>query len=248
MQIGQGTAGVGETHGELGQPVEHTSEHEMGGGDGGVERIAEEIVQIVGSEPLRPDDPEGMQKHGQAQRGRSLEDGEEFRIGQLAAPHVGAHVYAADAGKLRRALELGEGAWPILKRHHGAAHEAIGVRDMRRARPVVPGGRQARAGGAVGPVHHGRGEGERLHGHALTIHGLDAETEVPVARVEWGSPGAAHHEHGALRIRAVHARAEGGAGLFDHTDEALRKKVCVDVDAGGLDHRTGILLSMHQRW
>src|SRR5262249_30849181 len=80
------------------------------------------------------------------------------------------------------------------------------------------------------------------------VHGAKPQIEIPVASVERRRARAAHHEDGALRIRAIDAGAEGAARLLDDADEAFGKEMGVDVDAGGLRHWAGILPSMRWRW
>ncbi len=239
VKIRQRPARVGQADLERREPVEHATEDQMRRGDGGVEWIAEEIAQVEGREPLGADHAERMEQHGQTERGGALEDREEGRIGELPPADIGAHVDAADAGQSRGAIELGERPHLVLHRQHGAAHEAVGVGHVRRARGVVEGSGETSTGRAVRPVHHRNGEREGLNAHALAVHRADAQVQVPVARLErWGARGA-EDDDGAPGVRAIHAGAERRAGFLDQPDEALRKEVRVDVDAEGSSHGSG---------
>src|SRR5215467_4963876 len=96
-----------QAHREFGETIEHASEDQVRGSDGGVERIAEEVGEIVWSEPFAAHYPQWMEQHGQPQRSRTLEYGKEFGIRQLTPAHVGAHVDAVDARQGGGTLELG---------------------------------------------------------------------------------------------------------------------------------------------
>jgi hypothetical protein len=138
VQIRQGAARVGQAHRELGQPIEHAPEHQMRGGDGRVERIAEEIVQIVGSEPLRADDPEGMQEHRQPKRGRALEDGKNSGSDSSRPPtlvpctHRGCRAASPRAPARRgRAVHLARAPWRSPRSDQDARRA---LRSLRRSR------------------------------------------------------------------------------------------------------------------
>src|SRR6266568_959184 len=224
---------MGQAHLEFGQPVEDAAEDEVGGGDGGVEGITEEIAEVERLQALGAHDAKRMQEHGQAEGGRALEDRKELRIGQLAAAHVGAHVDATDAREPGRAIELFEGAQGILHGQHGAAHEPVRVRHVR---GVVEGGGETRPRRAVRPVHHRHGEGEGLDAHALAIHRADAKVQVHEARLERRRARRAEHDDGALGIAAVDPGAEGRARFLDEPDEGLWEEVRVDVDTRRSGH------------
>src|SRR2546426_1110299 len=64
-EIRNRAAGVGQEHVQPGKPVENATQDEMGGGDGRVERIAEQVVQVEGLQPVvGADHGERMQQDG----------------------------------------------------------------------------------------------------------------------------------------------------------------------------------------
>src|SRR3990172_2328410 len=79
-QVGKRAAGVGETHLKLRQAVQHAAEHEVGGGHRRVERVAEQVMEVEGPEPLRADHRDRVQEHRQLQRLAALEEGEKRRV------------------------------------------------------------------------------------------------------------------------------------------------------------------------
>src|SRR6266850_6207411 len=152
-EVRQGAAGMRQADLELREPVEHAAEDEVRGGDGGVERVAEEVVEVVAPQPVAgADHGERVQQDGQPPGLAGRENRREGRVRQLAPVDVGAEVDAADAGQRGRALELDERARRILHRQRRAADEAVGERAVGLAHGVVHGGGEAPAEVAVGPI------------------------------------------------------------------------------------------------
>src|SRR3984893_4193301 len=71
VQVRQRSARMGQAHLELGQPVEDAAEDEVGGGDGGVEGIAEEVGEVERLQTLGADDAKRMQERGHAKAARA---------------------------------------------------------------------------------------------------------------------------------------------------------------------------------
>src|SRR2546422_1876094 len=64
-EIRHGAAGVRQADLEVREAVEHAAEDEVRGGDGGVERVAEEVVQVETAQTVGADDGERVQQDGQ---------------------------------------------------------------------------------------------------------------------------------------------------------------------------------------
>src|SRR5207245_9216878 len=87
---------------------------------------------------------------------------------------------------------------------------------------------------AWGPLGHRRRQVEGVDLNARLVHRAAAAVEVPVSRVERGSGDPAGGDGRALRVRPVHARAEGPAVLLDDAETALGEEVGVTGDRGAL--------------
>ena len=114
---------------------------------------------------------------------------------------------------------------------------------MRGNRAVVPGPGELVAGLAVGPVDHGRGERERVHGHALGVHlgqpllGVDELHRQPAVR------SGRRLEGERLPVRLELGVEAAAFGIHD-VEVALRVIVGVDVDGR---HARGRRCARHLR-
>ena len=74
-EVGQGAAGMGQAHLEVGHLVEHAAENQIRRRDRGIEGIAEQIGQVERTEPFMPaDHRQRVQEQGQAVLGNPPED------------------------------------------------------------------------------------------------------------------------------------------------------------------------------
>ena len=100
---------------------------EAGGGDRGVERIADEVAEIIVLQPVgrrrrgRVDEDEGAE----LRRGRP--DRLQLRIVEIAAPDVRADHHAAQPELAHAAAKLRDGRVRRLQRHRAEAEKAIRV-------------------------------------------------------------------------------------------------------------------------
>ena len=76
---GDVAAGVGEADLQLREPVEHAAEDQRGRGDGRLQRVADQIDQVVAGERLADAVVEGVEQDEGVERLRRLEDREERR-------------------------------------------------------------------------------------------------------------------------------------------------------------------------
>src|SRR6266436_754310 len=102
----KGAARVGKADDELGKPVEHTPKDEVRGGDRRLERVAEQVGEVVGAQTLVPDHLDRVQEKWQSARLDALIDGEERSVGQVLSTNLGGDIKAAQAGQFRGALHL----------------------------------------------------------------------------------------------------------------------------------------------
>ena len=70
-------ARVGKADDELGKPVEHAPEYEVRRGDRRLERVTEQVGEVVSSQTLVPDHLDRMQEKRQAARLDALIDRQE---------------------------------------------------------------------------------------------------------------------------------------------------------------------------
>ncbi len=77
--------------------LEHAAEHETRGGDGGVERIADQVAEIVGRQPIRPRHVDGVEQNERIELGGRGPDRLELGIVEVLARHVRADLRAAQA-------------------------------------------------------------------------------------------------------------------------------------------------------
>src|SRR5262245_37555736 len=93
---------------EIGKSIEQSAKDQVGGGDCGIKRISQQVMQIIARQPLRPDDIERMEKDRDSQCVNPLEDRKEQWVGQLFASHVRAKIDTAAAKLCDRSLDFRE--------------------------------------------------------------------------------------------------------------------------------------------
>jgi hypothetical protein len=238
----QCASGVRQAHLELRKPIEYAAEHEVGSRHRGVERIAEEVVQVEGPESLDGEDARRMQEDGEAGRLAVLEQRHEPGIAQIGPVHIRAHVDGPDTGQGGGALQLGQRALGVLHGQGGAAHEPIGIRAVRVRHGVVHRLRETPAQRSVGEMGHGRGERERVRAHADAVHHAATTVGIPVGGVERRRPRGPHHDGGTLAARAIEGQSERRAFLLDQREIRLGKEVRVHIDRIGGRHDGAIVL------
>ena len=74
---GKRASRVGQADNEPGESIEHTSEDEVRGGDRRLERVAEQVSEIVGAQTFVADHLDRVQKERQSARLDALIDGQE---------------------------------------------------------------------------------------------------------------------------------------------------------------------------
>src|SRR5262245_36125767 len=67
-EIREGPSGMRQADVELGKSIEQPAKDQVGGGDCGIKRISQKVMQIVTRQPLGPDDIERMEKDRDSQR------------------------------------------------------------------------------------------------------------------------------------------------------------------------------------
>src|SRR5690348_6996112 len=158
---------MGQADLELGVAVQHAAENEVAGGDGGIERIAQQVGKVKGLQALSADGGQRVQENGEAQGLDAGKNGLEQGIVEVVFVDVGAQIDAFDAGQLAGAVELVLGAVRIEHGQGDQGDQAVGIGLVGGAGAVVPGlAKIVRKVGAA-PVAHGSGEGDGLHGDSL---------------------------------------------------------------------------------
>jgi hypothetical protein len=235
QQVRQGAAGVGEADPERRDAIEDAAVDQPRRRHRRVEGVAEEVVQVVGAEALAADDVDRVEEHRDAERRHRLEEGEVRRIVELPPSHVGAEVHAPAAALPDRAPGLGHRGLRRPHRQGGEPHEPPGMGARRLRHGVVDQPCEPDAEGLVGPVHHGRHERERVHGHGLGVHGPDPEIVVVVAGRDRAEGDRAHHDEGPVGT-AAEPDAEALAVRLDQVEISLGNEGGVDVHGGRSDH------------
>jgi hypothetical protein len=231
---------MGQTDAQGGDAVEHPAKDQSRRRHGGVEGIAQQVVQVVRAQAVAADDVDGVEEDRDAERPDPLEDRQERGIVQVPAAHVGAEVDAATAQLSHRALGLGGGGPGGLERKRRQADQPIGMRPGRLRHRVVHEARQPEPQRLVGPVHHRRHERQRVHRHPLRVHRLEPEVQVVVARRDRAEGDVADHDGRAVGTCAE-ADAVGLALRLDQPEISLGDEVGVDVHGGRPGHRRGSL-------
>src|SRR5580700_5910274 len=75
---------------QLGMALEHAAENQAGAGDGGVERIADQVAEIIRAQPVGAGDIAGMDHHEGVEFGGRGPERLEARIVEILAVDVGA--------------------------------------------------------------------------------------------------------------------------------------------------------------
>ena len=228
-------AGVREDELERRQPVEDAAEDQARDRDRRVEREADEVLEVVGTAPprcLRGGRVRVEEEQRPEALGR-LEEGEQRRIVEVAPVHVRTERGAGEA-QPHRALELGDRARRLLKRH-GREPADTPRRLAHRPRDLVielPGRRLGLGDGQM-VVEEVRGRGEELHPDFLPIHHGEAllQRGAPQRLLRPGQPVARHDV--TLPLVLALRRAVPLPASLGRAPEGLGDEVRVDVDVHG---------------
>ncbi len=105
--------------------LEHAVEDEVVQRQRGLERVADDVVEIEAREALALREAVRMQQHERAELLRLLPERRKGRIGQFAARHVGQNLHALELERLDAALELLGGFRTVRHRHGAERDEAV---------------------------------------------------------------------------------------------------------------------------
>src|SRR5439155_2622656 len=115
--VRQEAVAMNEYYGEFGESVQRSAEDQAGGGQGRLERIADQVVQVVAPEPLDRLEQERMQHDRSGEiRGR-LPERVEGRIAERPAERVGIDHGAPEPELAHRESQLRGGRGRLLQRH-----------------------------------------------------------------------------------------------------------------------------------
>ena len=115
-------------HGENfkpGMPFEHAVKNQIMQRDRGLERIADDVVEIKALKARGLGEAVGVDHHQNAKLFGLLPERREGRIGQLLAVYIGEDFDAGEAKRLDAALELLGGFVAVGHRHRAKAFEAV---------------------------------------------------------------------------------------------------------------------------
>jgi hypothetical protein len=118
---------MGNTYSERGVTLQHAPEDEMADRDGRFEGIADDIVEVMVSQPLALGKAEWVQEKQDSQ---VLGCGKERAIGvigKIDPADVGRHLDAAQVEIVDAAAHLGNGKFGRLQGHRTHADQTVGV-------------------------------------------------------------------------------------------------------------------------
>ena len=110
---------------QVGMAFEHAVEDEVVQRDRGLERIADDVVEIEAAETLCLREPHRMNEHDGAELLGLLPERRERRFGQFLAVDVGENLHALELELLHAALELRDGLVAVRHRHGAERREPI---------------------------------------------------------------------------------------------------------------------------
>jgi hypothetical protein len=262
-------AAVGDADLEPAVAVEHAFEDQVADGESRIERVADDVVEIVRRQPTALGEPHRVQEEEDAELlGRGEHRGEAWR-GEFLAIDVGAELDAAHAEVLDAAAHLGHRQLGRLHRQGAHGDEAVGMGGGDLGQVVVDQPRGLASQLGIGPVEVlRRRRRDRLDVDAEPVHVGDAPRRgrdllvdvdhllaVDLARLRRGEEERRLLLDGVVR-RRQHLRL-------------LRQHVAVDVDgqagdaarfrmrmrgglvrAAGIEHRVLRLPAFlsHRRW
>jgi hypothetical protein len=218
--IRQKPAAVHEHDGEGGETVERAAQDQAGGRQGRLERIADQVVQVVAPEPLDRLEQERMQHDRRGQIGGRAPERVERAVAERPAERVGIDHGAAEPELSHREGELGRGRRRLLQRHRRQPPVAArcpakrgGERLVLEPAPRRPLGRRQRVARDVHqrPEHRGVDAllGEKLRVQVERVEGR--EERACGGLVAHLQPDALARQHAdAVGVRPAPGRVEGG--------------------------------------
>src|SRR5581483_4062153 len=112
---------------QVGVVLQHAAEDQVMHRDGGVERVADDVGEVVVAEPARLGEAGRVHEQGEAEILGAGEDRAEARLRQIGAGDVGGDLDAPEPERFGQAVELGDGQLGGLERHRAEADEAVRV-------------------------------------------------------------------------------------------------------------------------
>ena len=165
--------------------LEHAAEHQAGGRDRGVERVADQVAQIVGLEPVRACDPDRMNEHEGLELRRCRPQRFERWVVEVLAAAVRSDHRALEAELAHRAPQLRGGLFRRLHRQRRDAHEAVrAVLHMPGDLFVLDRGDRDRHGWILIRIVGLRGCGQHVHIDPGRVHVLEPSLDIPAAARE----------------------------------------------------------------
>ena len=121
------TAAVHRQYLQVGVAFEHAIENEIVKRNRGLERIADDIVEIEAREPLGLGEAVGMDDHERTELVGLLPERRVVRLREFLACNIGEDLDAFHCERLHAALEL-VGRFPAVDQRHGAERdEPVGL-------------------------------------------------------------------------------------------------------------------------
>ena len=178
--VGHEAAAVRQADFQLPMPLQDAAEHQAGGGNRGVERQPDEILHVVGRQPLAGDAAMRMDEDERAELFRRRPERFERGIVEIAAVDVGADHGATQAEFGHGPAQLDRGLIRRLQRHAAEADETVGLSFDHTGNLFVldHGTREPeRRLAVVEESEHRRRQ--HLHVDAVGVHVAQPQAEVP---------------------------------------------------------------------
>ncbi len=121
----QEAAPVRDEHLQAGMGVQDAVEDEMAHRDGGIQRVADDVHEVVLAQPSALGEAVRVQEHEGAQRLGPGKERTKGGAGQFRAIHVGADLHAPQPQLPHEAVQLRDGQLGRLHRHRAQADEAV---------------------------------------------------------------------------------------------------------------------------
>ena len=162
--------------------LEHAAEHQAGRRDGSVERIADQVVEVVRAQPVHAGDVDRMNQDEGAELGGRGPDRLELRIVEILAGDIRADLHAAQAERRHRMAKLVGGLLRRLHRDRGDRLEAAGMGLHQLGELLVlDAGERRRQRRRLAVQESLRADRQHLHVDLGGRHVPEAAIEVPAA-------------------------------------------------------------------
>src|SRR6266853_1544578 len=153
-QNGKRAATMGQGDLELRMAVEHAAEDQVASGDRGLERIAEQVREVIGLGAIAAQSRQWMQENRQVERLNAREDRLKQRIVEVSPFDVGAQVDAAHAGQFARAIEFVNGVIRVEHRQGQESNKPGWICEMRGTGAVIPRFGELEGNLRIAPIIH----------------------------------------------------------------------------------------------